>query len=280
MTTKTELRVFDRYSEFVDAAEARANRAAPSHSRGDGKWAGGCDFKAALGYARDGWQAEIAAAEALSAHVADTVLADRLVETFEATWDVAGAEVDMSRYLSGTPECMIEAVPIRLSKRGRAVRLVVPYAYSAGIEPGLIRLRGAAILALVQCLRRAQHPLEIWAVEPITGGRGGRYCVSVCVQHADEEVDEGRLMFALAHPAMLRRITFGYEEGEDAATRRRFGFGPDGFGYGQPDEATEADVPAVDDGTTIVLPQLRLGHKWDHDAAVRWIEEQLDRIFD
>jgi hypothetical protein len=213
-------------------------------------------------------------AEAIAEGMYETVAAHVNLETFQAQYDVCGSEVDMSRYTAGIPECMVEAQPIKIAKSGRAVRIVFDFSFHCGIHEDVVRRRGAAVMALVYVLQQLQHPLEVWAAHAATG-RGERLCHVVEVQRADEPVDIGRVMYAGAHPTMLRRLCFRVEDHEPADVRAAIGI-PGGRGIPSDILASDLDEQG---GTTIILPKLTSNHGWDIDSSVRWIEEQLALIF-
>jgi len=245
---------------------------------GDDSWAGGSKTQAVRMATTTGYSDAVPEAEALATAVADTVAAQVNLETFQSAFDVAGSEVDISRFMAGTPECMIEAQPIRIAKAGRAVRLVVSFSYHCGISEAVVRRRGAAVMALVYVLQQLQHPLEVWGSHGTTGGDVRKHDL-VQIQRADEPADIGRIMYALAHPTMLRRLCFSVEDHEPANIRKALGIGGS---YGRPSDTSEADLQAggLDDtGTTIIMPQLTDNRGWSVDDSVKWIEEQLEVIF-
>ncbi|GAA2449069.1 DUF7192 family protein [Streptomyces macrosporus] len=192
------------WQEFVDRA-----RAPDSIPDGDGRhasteWAG-AGWEEALRLATDGWtqvvpEADVSVA-ALREHVRDEVLTTSLVPTR----DVTGSEVDVGAYLAGEPECMVDAVPQRISTRGRVVTFLVPAAYVNTTPHAFVRNRGLALAALCSAIVTAGHSVEIWSgfCARLDEGR----CAAVArVVSAAEPLDLGRLVFSLAHPAMLRRL--------------------------------------------------------------------------
>lgn len=276
------------WDEFLDRLEPEASLEMGALQRTRTKsnglvWYGGWSFKKTLQRARgEGYSEALPEVEQLVSHVEKTVDTDRHISTFESRFDVAGAEVDMGRFLSGEPECMVESSPIRIARKGRCVRIVVPVAYSAFTDPAVVRARGAAIVALCDILARAQHPLEVWAVLACSGDAGkSRYVPAVLVQAADQPLDMGRIMLALAHPSMFRRLGFSFGEHESVEVRQHFGYHERG-GYGYPSwEAKASDLPPAD-GETIVLPWLSgqgENDKWSKAQSVKWIEQQLDLLF-
>lgn len=280
-TTNNVVHHVRSYAEHLEAVEA--GRKAPNHNtptgHGGGNWYGVSSTAEARTLEVEGHHKTSVDVGAIKRRVEDTVFAHKAFQTsFVANWDVCGSEVDIAAFLEGTPECMIEAEPIRIAKAGRAVQLVIPICNSSIIEPETMERRGAAVLALIDCLLLAQHPLDLWAVHAVHG-QGGRWVEAFQVQRADEPVNEGRIQYVFAHPASLRSTGFNSQDSEPTEIRRRFGFGVDGGGYGSPGfEARPEDVPRID-GTCIVVPALTSNNGWDEDSSVAWVEAQLRLIF-
>jgi hypothetical protein len=247
----------------------------------DDSWAGGSQETALRMASTDGYQDAVPEAQALATSLYDTISALVNLDTFGSMHDVTGSEVDISRYMSGEPECMLEAIPIKVAGHGRAIRIVVSFSYRCGINEATVRRRGAAVMALVYVLQQLQHPMEVLASMAVKGfswGGGGsseRMSYVVEVQRADEPVDIGRVMYALAHPTMLRRMAFRVEDHENRQIRQTFGIPG---GRGSPDDTVASDLDEQG-GTTIILPTLRSNDGWSVEESVAWIEEQLRLIF-
>jgi len=242
----------------------------------DRDWAG-CTFAQAVKMATvEGYASKVTEAENIAGAVSTNVLTDVLQETFQATWDVAGAEVDMGRFLAGAPECMVESQPIKIARAGRAVRIAVPVGYSSSVPAEQILRRGACVVALALVLQQMKHPLEIWAGF-CTDRSGYHYAQMAQVQRADEPFDIGRVMYALAHPSMLRQLGFAVADMQPEAVRQFHGMHRGG-GYGRGYAIHEDDLDQSA-GTTIIVPDNDRGMSWTVQESVRWIEQQLDRIF-
>lgn len=225
------------------------------------------------------WEA-LPEAERFAARVEAEVQLSTMQTTFTSTWDVAGSEVDMGRFLAGEPECMIESLPYKVARQGRAVRVVVPSCYASQVPTETVRQRGAAVVALCMILARAQHPVEVWAdyANHGTGGRN-RYAFAVRVQHANEPLDEGRLMFALAHETANRRLCFSVKEQQSAAVRNDFRISDTAGGYGQsPRHALVSDVPDAE-ANTILLSDFDVEPDWSEGKAVAWINRTIEALF-
>jgi hypothetical protein len=269
------------WPEYVKVtSDSYAKNGKDNHGRDT--WAGGSHEQCFSMASGAGYTAAVAEAEQVAAAVEETVAAQLFATTFNASYQCAGAEVDMGRFLSGEPECMIESEPIRIAREGRAVRICVPAGFVNSVGEEVVRQRGAAVLALVDILSRAQHPLEIWAVfVPANNSMKRRIVYKIEVQSASDPVDIGKIMFALAHPGMFRRLGFCLMDTEtDPKLRDNYSI-THGYGLwpgGAINEIQPEDV-GEDGGATIILPPLTRGVSWDHDRAVAWVTEQVQGLF-
>lgn len=227
----------------------------PVHEYGH-NW-NGCSWEESLNYLTHGWKAGVAK---LDVHPKPG-----LHESLrpKPQWDVAGSEVDMGAYLSGVPECMTEMV--RQKRPSQVVRIGVDKAISSGIAASRIEAMGRNILMMVESLRLAGIPAEVWVCQAVYGS-GKTYDFGVCVQEPGRPVDVSVLAYWIGHPGALRRTIFAMEELEPAGIRREFGFTESG-GYGMPkhnhakDEFDEwAPSPA------------------NHDSVIeQWVQDVLAR---
>jgi hypothetical protein len=299
------VRTFDRWHAFLDATGSTFDPYQDGSHGGSGgecgvgrSWSLGLSFDDALQRARTvGWQEEIPRCDAYCRDVRDLVASERQEETFHYRRNVVGARVDIGRFLVGDPSSMVQARPIKVSKVGQVIRLVVDVGAQcdacggsacpvAPTDSKAIKQRGYAIMSLVDALHRAQHGLEIWIAHAVSGYRGqeDRHVTAVCVQRANAPVDIGRLTFALAHPATLRRLIFSVQEQETGDTRALFGFRiGDKYGYSgmQFSRASQGvalgDVPHAE-GCTLLLPQIRPNESWNEERAAAWVRSTLEEI--
>ncbi|MEC3975929.1 DUF7192 family protein [Amycolatopsis sp. H20-H5] len=231
------------WREFIDVATA-----APSITDGSSRATGtdwpGASWDEAVQLAIDGWPLALAEAEVTVAQLRDSAGLSRGVTMLEPTWDVTGAEVDVGAYLSGIPECMVDAVPREVSRRGKVISFLVPSGYSNTVEHQSIINRGLALATLCTAIIDAGHSVEIWSGD--TGWihlpeTKQRYRRVARVIEAGEPFDVGRLIFAVAHPAMLRRLWFGVWD----AQPREFATMMKNDRYGRPPFTCEpTDLPA------------------------------------
>jgi len=257
------------WQEFLDAARAPETIVGGArHS--DPEWAGGT-WDDALRLAVDGWQVPLR-----DAMVSVGALRARAglggVMTLEPSWDVTGSEVDVGAYLAGVPECMVDAVPRQTSTRGRVVTFLVPANYSNDVPHEQIHNRGIALATLSTAIIDAGHSVEIWSG---WGNHIGdvRLTTAAKVITAGEPLDVGRLIFAVAHPLMLRRLWFAVWDAQEPDLAQWVW---DDLYGGAPRYCLPADLPTeVTD--PYVFPHLEPDDpQWtDLDSALDWCHDMF-----
>ncbi|GAA4030379.1 hypothetical protein GCM10022247_64330 [Allokutzneria multivorans] len=196
------------WQEFLDAATAP-----PSTSRGKARdfateWAG-ATWEEAVRLGRDGWAVALQEADITVGQLRERAGLGSTITVLEPSWDVTGSEVDVGAYLAGVPECMVDAVPRQVSRRGKVITFVIPMSYSSKVRHECIVNRGLALATLCAAIIEAGHSVEIWSGDAGLVNPGTRYRAMVRVISAGEPLDVGRLIFATAHPAMCRRLALG-----------------------------------------------------------------------
>jgi hypothetical protein len=137
-------------------------------------------------------------------------LAEALPEHHIVQHDVTGACVDIGAFLSGEPECMMDFVMEPVSTHGKVITVLCGVTVNADSSGDDIRRRGAAICALVESLTMMGHSVRVIAEFSCANlYEGGTLSQTVTIKSATDPMDIDQVMFALAHPAMLRRVFFG-----------------------------------------------------------------------
>jgi hypothetical protein len=236
---------WNTWGEFVDAAE----RGEPTPNVGERSsrresssqhWDLGCGFDKALKLARDGWQEGREKAADIARRLENRVM-HRIVKE-DVNYDVEGMGFDVARFLNGEPEHWIkpEEHTMTSAHGNRHVKLVVNVAASCGVSGDAILARGATLAALVELLEYADTRVELWTVDAHAstyypdGGKSSAPPISVNmvkVKAFDQPLDPGRIAFALAHPAMLRRLCFSMMEQSDESIAK---FVTSSHSYGYP----------------------------------------------
>ncbi len=261
------------WQDFIDQAAATDTIPNGSGRHSDSRWAG-ATWDEAIALATDGWAAPLpevdVAIEALQGRLCDRVRSVDLAPS----WEVTGSEVDVATYLSGVPECMIDYVPRMVSSQGGIVTLLIPACYSHTVPHSEVINRGVGLAALCSAIITAAQSVEVWfgyaCMVPPRGSRRSpdRYSAVVRAISAGEPLNIPRLMFATAHPAMLRRLWFGVWDSQERSIAERL----PPICYGDPPfNCLLADLaPQVNDAY-IVPPLVPGAPQWRSlDSAVSW----------
>lgn len=212
-----------------------------------GSWNGARNVRAAQTLAVKGWQGvEVQALDIVDSAI-EAVEAETDVDGFRAEFDVSGCEVDIARYLEGEPECMVEYHIVPTPRVGRVITLCASVAVSSAVSAETIKQRGYGIAALAFALMRLGFAVELWADLTSESGCGTRAQIRTLVKGLNDELDPAKVMFAYAHPAMLRGLNIPaiHEFRGDTVLAL-------GTGYGSP----AAPIQDLPEGT-IYLPEIR-----------------------
>lgn len=264
------------WQDFLDRMTA-ADTTGRGHSRlpDDDGWAGAA-WPQAVRLATDGWHEHIPetdlALTELRTGAHQHTPKTRLVQTA----DVSGSEVDVAAYLAGIPECMLETELHSLSTQGRVVTFLVPAGYSCRADHPAIINRGKALCVLGAAIVRAGHSIEVWSgFASRCPGLDARCRAVTKIVSAGEPFDPGRLMFAMAHPAMLRRCWLGVWDAATAEIARAM----QESDYGTPQASVRADLPDDVDDAYVFPPLDESDHRWSNwEHALEWSTQTFSEL--
>jgi hypothetical protein len=176
-------------------------------------WQGGATTGEALTLARMGWDAVLTETLDLVESMVTKVDKAHDVDTFTPTWDVTGSDVDMGRYVSGEPENMISYPMVKTQRTQRMIQVCATVGARAQIGPEDMIRRGQIVTAFALIAQRLGYGCELWADSTaVHGGRGSRgdsmLSVRTMVKGPNDTIDPSRVLYAYAHPSMLRCLTF------------------------------------------------------------------------
>ncbi|UJQ87130.1 hypothetical protein SEA_VETRIX_137 [Mycobacterium phage Vetrix] len=154
----------------------------------------------------------------------------------DSTYDVAGAYVDMGRFVTGEPECMIQATFDEVPVTRPVVTIVSNINASGGIDKDDLRERGRLIVALIKAVETSGRSTELWT-DSTNQARDKKYRdrideyfrISVKIKSADQPLDMGAVMYAFTDPSMLRVLKFNAMH---ALPKSQYGKYSVGHGYG------------------------------------------------
>lgn len=240
-TTKDAARIefFNSFGEFYNYANDNAEP--KSSNKNSEEWAGSKTLAKACDLARNGWTAIRPEVDDILGELTDR-LADKLDNLYKPMYDFGGAYVDMGRFVEGDPECMVTFQAVPAGAMGRVIKIAVSGTASSFIDPEDIKKRGISIISLVDTINKLGFGVELWWDSTIQ--HSGRHSTAVKLHDSADTLDINSVMFALAHPSMLRRLTFSVQEQSSHAKEQNVG-----GGYGVP--STMGIVEAFDFDVTV-----------------------------
>lgn len=267
-----EHRTFD-YHEFIEFAIKHSDSikgASRQYGLNDNSWDLNTGWNGAVSLAQNGWAEGRKQAEKLIDEIRDLTPPDEYGEKFD--YDIAGGFVDIGRMLGNDPECFGNYHAF--TKPERVIKVVVNISAASGIGAKELMSRGIVIAAAIDLLEGMGYRIELIAQSCFRSKyTKRRFTLDVIVKRPDDSFDIEHVIFAVAHPAFLRRLVFAAEEGESQQIRREFGFYYPGDTYGTPTESPKEfhgdlyfDDMRIEHGSKIATPE----------KAYTWIMEQLE----
>ena len=229
------------------------------------KWTGSADLDSAVDMGLTGWHEIRPRVDSLFARV-DSNINLAMGDMFESRFNVCGDSADIDRYLMGDPECMIDYVDVPQARMGRVVRLLINGSANSGISPDKIMERGVIVCTLIDVLNRMNVGVEVY-LENCTGVWTANQFHSLLVKlHTSEQLlDVNNLMFAIAHPSMLRRVSFSVMEKSQWQYAKEIAKKGGGYGQAKPcklDKFVNADV---------VMQNFEFGNGEFEDDALKYV---------
>lgn len=202
----------EEYDTLADLlADAKSNtKRKSSDKRDNNAWAGSDSLDEACDLGVRGWH-EIRPEVDKLINSLDNIISATFGNMFETKFNITGESGDIDRYLMGDPECMVDYVDVPQTRMGRVVRLLVNGTVNCNISAETIRQRGAMICSLVDIINRLGVGVEVYS-EIATSSNGKYHSLLTKLHDSQQLLDIDNLMFAIAHPSMLRRVSFSNME--------------------------------------------------------------------
>lgn len=246
---KRRLEVFESLGEFAKLATQNTNPLSSNKPEKD-DWSKTQNLVAACTLASNGWNEIRPEVEAVLVNLEDR-LAEKFSSLYVTEYATSGGAVDMGRFVTGEPECMIEFSPTPKEAMGRVVKIIVAGVASSDVDSDDIKRRGIAVLALVDTIHKMGVGIELWWESCIEGHTQGTHSTVVKLHDSSEPLDIDSVMFSLAHPSMLRRLVFSVQE--QSETRKDQGVGG---GYGSVSDMQYNKIEEFD----VVVEKLQNGY--------------------
>lgn len=221
------MNVVDKFDSFGEMLAYAKNAPEGYEARKGSQWF--CETESldeAVKLAEEGWHDERPEVDKLIRALQDQ-LGERLHKTNRHFVGFAGGGVNMGNFLAGLPNHMNAFRRVPMAKHGKIVRIVLDYGANGMVRTEVMRKRGAVVTVLVDALATLGLSVELWGETTVKIGDLGKHTTLVKLHDPREPLDIDSLMYVIAHPSMLRRLTFGVRElsafGADAVQRKGHG---------------------------------------------------------
>ena len=201
-------RDFGTFASFLDYAEnvAPVWTKLESNNEDMPEWSGTENFAEAITLARDGWPT---GREYLATIEHNTIALPNDVAMIGAkSMDVFGAYPEIGCALSGEPECMVTIEP---SPAPSPILRIGVARFNRSMTPARkIMEYGGIVVTYIDALEAAGWRCELTLSMDIkqSGSRGNSCHIGTVLKAAEDTMDRDRILFAIANPAMLRRLYF------------------------------------------------------------------------
>jgi len=167
----------------------------------DRSWMGGMDWDEACRAAHDGHPEGVRASEAFLSEFSDMDFNSRRWLTIDS---VAGGAPNLGAYLAGSPVSMRRRQ--KIATETAPLTILCDMVSSGGIDAHQLKMRGAAVLALVRMLT-AVRPVVVYGVGGLSALQNTGESAFAMIR-MDDPLDLSRAAFFLAHPAAQRGLLY------------------------------------------------------------------------
>lgn len=203
---------FNSLSEMVAYAEKNPHTTASSNKNSE--WVDNgltSSLADAVQVARTGWSDARPEIDKVLGQVQEQV-GERFAKECRTQIGLAGGGVHMGRFVVGRPDCMVGFKRQPSTRHGRIVRIAYDYGANGATPASDMLKRGATIAVLVDTLATLGLSVELTGETTVKVGDKGTHTTLVRLHDAREPLDINALAYAIAHPSMLRRLTFAVRE--------------------------------------------------------------------
>ena len=175
------------------------------------EWDGNLSFTETCRLAVRGWDEGIGKVEKFASGFVDAIGSKLVID--EYFYDVTGMDFDLARVLEGEPECWLNSEQVHVDAPAKqTIKLIVNIGASCSVDANTLIRKGAGVVALVQLLERMRRSVEVVAITrdcyAYNNDNEGGFNFDLTLKHAGQDLDVGKLAYALMHPSMLRRLQF------------------------------------------------------------------------
>lgn len=212
---KIYMEEYNSISEFVQTINSRPQNTkitSKQSETGGFSFTGTNDYNEAENLLLHGWVEE---SEKLNEMLKLKVLKEKSVKN---TYDVAGFQCSVPRYLQGIPTNMINHKVI--TKKQKVITITKNITYSAYVDKEIIEQESIKVLQLVNNLEKQGYRVILNVTMIVKSNRENIIlCNKVRIKNANERLNLSKVSFPMVHSSYLRRIMFRWIETFEYTTR-------------------------------------------------------------
>lgn len=236
-------------------------------------------FQEALDLARYGWAAGLRQAKDIDKKIVFSPQ-NQMGLHYERTidYDVAGNSVDMGRYLTGMPDCMRHVkMPKEHVFPTRTQKIFVIDDTHDNTQTHEIINHGYTVYQIIEALELVNIRTELIYVHPSNKQYMSAlndynfFETYIKLKNTEDVIYPEKIIFALAHPSMFRRLVLSCWEREPFLTRMTFGF-YSGANYGNYIECWQPPLSMTQDA--LVIPGYY--HKNDMQQVFTQVQKLIE----
>lgn len=210
---KIYMEEYNSISEFVHTINSRSQNqeiTSKMSENGNYRFTGTNDYNEAENLLLHGWTEE---SEKLNEMLKLKTLKEKSVKN---TYDVAGFQCSVPRYLQGIPTNMINHKVV--TKKQKVITITKNISYSAHVSKETIEQESVKVLQLVNNLEKQGYRV-ILNVTFIARKGDVILCNKTRIKNASERLNLSKVSFPMVHSSYLRRIIFRWMETFEYTTK-------------------------------------------------------------
>lgn len=143
--------------------------------------------------------------------------------SYKSYYDVSGGQVSIGRHLAGLPNSMINRRPVKVPEKIVVVNKDISYP-AFWTSDNMLR-EGIEALKIVQKIEATGARVRLNIIDGAMAS-DKNIIFKVCIKQPDQRFNLSQMSFPLAHPSMLRRISFrALEVAPETTTALSSGYG-------------------------------------------------------
>ncbi len=268
---------WEQFLSYIDWHGKDWRRASQQTSTKKYERSGTWTFQEAMDLARYGWHDGLRQVKDVDKKIV-FVVPDQMGLHYErdVEYDVAGGSVDIGRYLTGMPDCMRHVKPPREHAfPTRIQKIFIIDTTHRNTKTSEIINHGYTVYQIVEALELTNIRTELIYVHATNKQYAETqtdyyfFETYITLKKPEDVICPEKIIFALAHPSMFRRLVLSGWERESFFTRMTFGF-HSGAHYGTYIEGWTPPLSMAKDALII--------QGYDHKKEMRQLKEQVQKL--